>query len=87
MADERSDVTKTIASAQPGQGVVIHNGKEYETVKEGLAYILTPKGAVAAKDPIQGMDVDSHSQLVFYNPIQQFNRDLSVLAIRAFGED
>ena len=26
-------------------------------------------------------------QAVFYNPIQQFNRDLSVLAIRAFGED
>lgn len=26
-------------------------------------------------------------QNVFYNPIQQFNRDLSVLAIRAFGED
>ena len=26
-------------------------------------------------------------QNVFYNPIQQFNRDLSVLAIKAFGED
>ena len=26
-------------------------------------------------------------QAVFYNPIQQFNRDLSVLAIRVFGED
>lgn len=26
-------------------------------------------------------------QNVFYNPIQQFNRDLSVLAIKAFGDD
>jgi tRNA (guanine26-N2/guanine27-N2)-dimethyltransferase len=26
-------------------------------------------------------------QTVFYNPIQQFNRDISVLAIKAFGED
>jgi tRNA (guanine26-N2/guanine27-N2)-dimethyltransferase len=26
-------------------------------------------------------------QNVFYNPIQQFNRDISVLAIKAFGED
>lgn len=27
------------------------------------------------------------AQNVFYNPIQQFNRDLSVLAIKTFGED
>jgi tRNA (guanine26-N2/guanine27-N2)-dimethyltransferase len=26
-------------------------------------------------------------QSVFYNPIQQFNRDISVLAIKAFGDD
>ncbi|KAL9101659.1 MAG: hypothetical protein Q9187_009214, partial [Circinaria calcarea] len=30
---------------------------------------------------------ESKPQTVFYNPIQQFNRDLSVLVIRAFGED
>ena len=24
---------------------------------------------------------------MFYNPIQQYNRDLSVLAIKAFGDD
>lgn len=30
---------------------------------------------------------DSHIQNVFYNPIQQFNRDLSVLAIKAYAED
>ena len=32
-------------------------------------------------------DDGTQAQNVFYNPIQQFNRDLSVLAIRAFGED
>lgn len=30
---------------------------------------------------------DVKRQNVFYNPIQQFNRDLSVLAIKAFSED
>lgn len=29
----------------------------------------------------------SRQQNVFYNPVQQFNRDLSVLAIKAFGRD
>lgn len=32
-------------------------------------------------------DIVQEAQKVFYNPIQQFNRDLSVLAIRTFGED
>lgn len=30
---------------------------------------------------------ETNRQTVFYNPIQQFNRDLSVLAIKAFTED
>ena len=53
---------------------VQHDGREYNAVKEGMAVILTPP---ARKD---------ETQSVFYNPIQQFNRDLSVLAIRAYGE-
>ncbi|KAI9699897.1 MAG: RNA methyltransferase tRNA(m5U54)methyltransferase [Bogoriella megaspora] len=47
------------------------NEKILSPLKEGAATILVPEGP----------------QGVFYNPIQQFNRDLSVLAIRAFGED
>lgn len=47
-------------------------GQECEIVREGLAEILNHR---------------STAQKVFYNPIQQFNRDLSVLAIRAFAED
>jgi tRNA (guanine26-N2/guanine27-N2)-dimethyltransferase len=30
---------------------------------------------------------ETQRQQVFYNPIQQFNRDLSVLAIKTFGQD
>ncbi|MCJ1259697.1 RNA methyltransferase tRNA(m5U54)methyltransferase [Lignoscripta atroalba] len=63
---------------------VIYDGKEYEVVREGLAEILSLKSAVEKKSL---KATDEPAQSVFYNPIQQFNRDLSVLAIRAFGED
>ncbi|KAL2108960.1 hypothetical protein VUR80DRAFT_3156 [Thermomyces stellatus] len=53
-----------------------YNGKEYSVVREGLASILIPP-TKTKEEP----------QQVFYNPIQQFNRDLSVLAIKAFGEE
>ncbi|KAI9721039.1 MAG: hypothetical protein M1812_002520 [Candelaria pacifica] len=72
----------------PGAGrAVSHNGKEYTTVKEGLAYILVPKGAPSSTDPKKAKTGGLQAQSVFYNPIQQFNRDLSVLAIRAYGEE
>jgi tRNA (guanine26-N2/guanine27-N2)-dimethyltransferase len=64
---------------------VHHDGKKYTTIKEGLAYILIP----ASSDDVPSVAPrgDSKPQSVFYNPIQQFNRDLSVLAIKAFGEE
>lgn len=73
--------------------IVAHNGNEYDTVQEGLAYILTPRQKAESKpverpnkqNPKQKV-VEQPQQAVFYNPIQQFNRDLSVLAIRAYGE-
>lgn len=58
---------------------VIYNDKSYEKVREGLADILNLPSPHSKKD--------GSKQSVFYNPIQQFNRDLSVLAIRAFAED
>ena len=64
---------------------ILHNGKEYTTVKEGLAYILIP--STASTTPQTTPRGDQQLQSVFYNPIQQFNRDLSVLAIKAYGED
>ena len=62
---------------------IIYNGKLYRVAKEGTAEILElqrPKDAASWKR-------SSNSQSVFYNPIQQYNRDLSVLAIKAFGDD
>ncbi|KAF2084841.1 TRM-domain-containing protein [Saccharata proteae CBS 121410] len=79
------------ALPSPGQ-LVQHEGRVYTTVKEGLANILIPPGTATTLDPKKAALTASEAeaeakQQVFYNPIQQFNRDLSVLAIRAFGED
>ncbi|KAJ5709822.1 hypothetical protein N7493_009414 [Penicillium malachiteum] len=66
---------------------VQYKGKEYNVIKEGLANILNPPAQEAAsKGTKKDLKDNDESQSVFYNPIQQFNRDLSVLAIRAFGE-
>lgn len=62
---------------------VSYHGNTYHIAREGTAEILdlqTSKSAKSLKDGLR-------SQSVFYNPIQQYNRDLSVLAIKAFGED
>jgi len=63
---------------------VLHDGKHFITVKEGLAHILVPADTPQS---VNSRIVEFKTQSVFYNPIQQFNRDLSVLAIRAYGED
>ncbi|KAI7465131.1 N2,N2-dimethylguanosine tRNA methyltransferase [Hortaea werneckii] len=78
-------------SANPTEGQLIqHAGKTYETIREGKAFILSPPNTRKSVDPqaqSKGGESDEKPQSVFYNPIQQFNRDLSVLAIKAFGED
>ncbi|KAJ5594569.1 tRNA (guanine(26)-N(2))-dimethyltransferase [Penicillium hispanicum] len=66
---------------------VQYRGTEYNVIKEGLAHILNPPAqAAASKGTRKDLKAEDESQSVFYNPIQQFNRDLSVLAIRAYGE-
>ncbi|KZL63941.1 N2,N2-dimethylguanosine tRNA methyltransferase [Colletotrichum tofieldiae] len=55
--------------------VITYDGKDYRGITEGKATILVP------------VEVEKKGQQVFYNPIQQFNRDLSVLAIRAYGQE
>lgn len=73
-------------NASPAQDQLIqHDGAEYTTVKEGMAHILIP--ITAAKTPQNTPRGENQAQSVFYNPIQQFNRDLSVLAIKAYGEE
>ncbi|KAK2018185.1 N2,N2-dimethylguanosine tRNA methyltransferase [Colletotrichum eremochloae] len=55
--------------------VITYDGKNYRGITEGKATILVPA------------EVEQKGQQVFYNPIQQFNRDLSVLAMRAYGQE
>ena len=62
---------------------ITYNGKLYRVAKEGTAEILELQ---RPKDPALWKR-SSNPQSVFYNPIQQYNRDLSVLAIKAFGDD
>lgn len=81
MASISLDFTATPAVDQNIQ----HEGTEYTTVREGLAYILIP--STASKIPQTTPKGATETQSVFYNPIQQFNRDLSVLAIKAYGEE
>ena len=65
------------APAQEVGEPVVLDEKTYLPVKEGLATIL-----------VETKDGDSRQvQQVFYNPIQQFNRDLTVLVIKAYGEE
>lgn len=74
--------------APPVHGQLIeHAGKQYKVVKEGRAFILLPPDAPLETDPKADKDGTVQASSVFYNPIQQYNRDLSVLAIRAFSED
>lgn len=61
---------------------ITYNGKLYRVAKEGTAKILELQ---RQKDAPLGKA--SNAQTVFYNPIQQYNRDLSVLAIKAFSDD
>uniref|UniRef100_A0A093XHK6 tRNA (guanine(26)-N(2))-dimethyltransferase n=1 Tax=Talaromyces marneffei PM1 TaxID=1077442 RepID=A0A093XHK6_TALMA len=61
------------------------NGKKYEPVQEGLATILKPVTDEPSKIKPRGSGFEQQVS-VFYNPIQQFNRDLSVLAIKVFAK-
>ncbi|KAJ9161865.1 N2,N2-dimethylguanosine tRNA methyltransferase [Coniochaeta hoffmannii] len=83
MASGASEAQPISAAPADGQWIS-HKGKQYTTVKEGLAYILVPKQAL---DAAQQSANSEGVQNVFYNPIQQFNRDLTVLAIKAYGEE
>jgi len=86
-------MAETTIDSPPEHGQsIVHEGSTYTTIKEGLAFILVPPQAKAAaeqKDKVGSNKADAEQavQHVFYNPIQQFNRDLSVLAIRAYSED
>ncbi len=52
-----------------------------ETVKEGRVTVLVPKLAAYAR---QSSDYAPSKAPVFYNPVMELNRDLSVLALQAY---
>jgi tRNA (guanine26-N2/guanine27-N2)-dimethyltransferase len=70
----------TMTADKIATGTVERDGKQWRTVQEGKATILVPQGEKIGEDK-------NEVQQVFYNPIQQFNRDLSVLAMKTYGED
>ncbi|KAK3400384.1 S-adenosyl-L-methionine-dependent methyltransferase [Sordaria brevicollis] len=80
MASEAKDITAPPADKQ----IIAHEGKRYVTVKEGLAHILVPEPSEEDKENLRP---DQAVRQVFYNPIQQYNRDLTVLAIKAYGKE
>ncbi|TGZ84908.1 TRM-domain-containing protein [Ascodesmis nigricans] len=58
----------------------------YTAVREGLANILFPTASAPESSPPADESNIALPDDVFYNPIQQFNRDLSVLSIKLFSE-
>ncbi|KAF7593040.1 RNA methyltransferase tRNA(m5U54)methyltransferase [Aspergillus hancockii] len=83
----RSNVPIYSHGLSPVRQLVQYAGKEYHVVKEGKAFILNPPSqAAASKGTRRDLKAEDEAQSVFYNPIQQFNRDLSVLAIKTYGE-
>jgi tRNA (guanine26-N2/guanine27-N2)-dimethyltransferase len=73
-------------STAPGADSVTVKGKLYRSFQEGSATILAPYRETAPNAK-KARNNNEGDQAVFYNPIQQFNRDLSVLAILIYGED
>ncbi|KAI0478750.1 S-adenosyl-L-methionine-dependent methyltransferase [Xylariaceae sp. FL0804] len=78
-----TEATKTTSPGTDNQ-VFVYNGEQFTEVKEGLGRILVPH-KVKESEGKNAKNIEEE-QRVFYNPIQQFNRDLSVLAIKAYGE-
>ncbi|SCO85014.1 probable N2,N2-dimethylguanosine tRNA methyltransferase [Fusarium oxysporum] len=79
IAHRQFSTTAKMAEEKVNAETVTVEGKEFRTVTEGKATILVPQGAKIGEDR-------GEVQQVFYNPIQQYNRDLSVLAIKTYGE-
>ncbi|KAI1094840.1 TRM-domain-containing protein [Rostrohypoxylon terebratum] len=78
--------TKNGNSAAPTEiPIITRDGRDFTEAKEGLARILVPFTTKDASD--KTLKNVEEQQNVFYNPIQQFNRDLTVLAIKAYGQD
>ncbi|KAI1383162.1 TRM-domain-containing protein [Hypoxylon trugodes] len=80
-----SEIKNGASTATAEIQTIIRDGQEFTEVKEGLARILVPFSTKnTTKNKLSDVE---EQQKVFYNPIQQFNRDLTVLAIKAYGQE
>ena len=52
-----------------------------ETVKEGKVHVVVPKLEAFKKQP---SDYAPSKAPVFYNPVMELNRDITILAFQAF---
>ena len=52
-----------------------------EIIKEGKVQVLVPKLAAYS---VSASDYSPSKAPVFYNPVMEFNRDLTILAFKAF---
>ncbi|KAK8932084.1 tRNA (guanine(26)-N(2))-dimethyltransferase, mitochondrial [Metarhizium anisopliae] len=68
-----------MAEEAPPVQIIERGGKQFKTITEGKATILVPHETKAGQDTTE-------EQQVFYNPIQQYNRDLSTLVVKVYGE-
>ena len=82
----------TSAATRENGKVTKVDGANYSHIREGRACILTSSStAPSFPEPEpeprkKDRGYKENYQTVFYNPVQQFNRDLSVLAILTYGE-
>lgn len=84
MSPSASTADNAAKGPPPTAPLAKYDEKTYAIASEGSAEILDLHRPEDAASHGKGA---SKPQSVFYNPIQQYNRDLSVLAIKAFGED
>ena len=86
----RSHARLKAMSTPPGHGddLISIGEKAYRSIREGRAKILVPAqiSNTTKTSKNRTKNNDEGDQAVFYNPIQQFNRDLSILAILIYGE-
>ena len=89
---QRKQFLTSMEMAAPEATPITINERLYRTVREGQADILAPYRADPAGpkkvNPQSGQPMNNNEgdQAVFYNPIQQYNRDLTVLGILVYGE-
>lgn len=88
-----SAAAATPAAAAASTDITMDAQNDPYTIREGQAVIKRPPkedaadGSSGSTDSPSTGEVDEEGQLVFYNPVQVFNRDLSILMIQTFVQE